>query len=421
MFLISSLLFFLYSFFLCKKKSIAYYLSLFIGFSFILAFISPLSQQVATLKEFANLVFMISALLVIVHAFRPYYVKSLNFPAEEPTFFWLFVYLLVFMLSLAFILNIFIVYKSIGFVFLESANITNFKNEGLANELIRQWVNPRLVTFVNLLSPMGYVAIGLHFYFLLKKNVFYSFVFLILALNLPLSSLHGLSRSGLVHFSLIYVFMFFYIRPSLNASQKKIFSRFGFTFLLIFLIFFIFISGSRFGEGSYHSRYSDLGSFWEGKTILLSTLDYGSQWVTNSLVVLNEYSPDKLWLGKSSFKVFEIGAGLIGLDYQSYADVRQLTLGEYASKFLGLIAVLVYDFGYIGTILVLIVFFTLIRYFSPKKNEVSKKSIIYFPILIAVPVMFFTNNYLSNASLSIGIIFLVISAFLLHLNYRRYA
>jgi len=420
-FLVFSFPFFLYSFLLCKKRNVAFYLSIFIGVSFVLAFISPLSQAVESLGDFLNLMFIASLLLSMVHAFRPYHGRFVNFPSKEPDFFWPFVCFLIFSLLGVLVLNVFIVYKSFTYIIIQGSDITEFKNQGLAYELIRQWVNPKLVTVANLFSPLGYVAIGLHFYFLLKNKLFFSFVFFILALNLPLSSLHGLSRAGLVHFILIYTFMFLYIQSSLNVPLRSFFRKLGLTFWLLFLVAFLFITYSRFGDGSYHSRYSGLGSFWEHNTVILSLLDYGSQWITNALVVLELYTPDKIWFGKSSFKVFEIGAGILGVDYQNYADIRQLTLGENASKFLGLVAVLIYDFGYIFTVLIFFLFYFLVRYFAPEMNVINKRSLIYFPILIAVPVMFFTNNYLASSSLSVGIVYLVCSAFILHLNIRRRA
>jgi len=236
-------------------------------------------------------------------------------------------------------------------------------------------------------------------------------------------------RSNNIHFDLkvgegyllLCLSLFYFSSFQLKIQDMIILPAWHYIFLLLFLVAFLFITYSRFGDGSYHSRYSGLGSFWEHNTVILSLLDYGSQWITNALVVLELYTPDKIWFGKSSFKVFEIGAGILGVDYQNYADIRQLTLGENASKFLGLVAVLIYDFGYIFTVLIFILFYFLVRYFAPEMNVINKRSLIYFPILIAVPVMFFTNNYLASSSLSVGIVYLVCSAFILHLNIRRRA
>lgn len=418
MFLVSSFPFFLYALLLYRKKGVSFYLSIFIGLSFVLAFISPLSQPVETLKDFFNLIFIVSTMLLVVYAFKPYYVYSLKESYHESGFFWPTVYVLIFFLFLALFLNGFIVYKSFSFIVIESANITEFKNDGLANELIRQWVDPKLVTVANLFSPMGYLALGLHFYFLLKRNVLLALIFFVLALNLPLNSLHGLSRAGMVHFLLVYAFMYLYIRPLLPASHRKFFRNLGGIFVFIFLSVFLFITNARFGEGNYYSRYSELSPFWHDKTVLISILDYASQWLSNALIVLSGYSLDSIWFGKS-FKIFEIGAVFFGFEYQSYADVRQATLGEHASKFLGLVTVLIFDFGYIVTVFVLLVFFVIVRCLAPRKRVLSKNNILFFPVLIAAPIMFFTNNYFSNTALSVGVVLLILTVFILNLSFRR--
>jgi oligosaccharide repeat unit polymerase len=417
-FLISSTLFFLYSFFVCKQRNVAFYLSILIGTTFALAFISPLGHTERSFVDYFNLIFTVSLLFVMVHAFRPYHARVIIYPSKEPDLFWPFVYFLIFSLFCALALNIFIVYKSFVFIVTEGSRINEFKNQGLANDLIRRWVNPSLVTAANLISPLGYVALGLHFYFLLQNRRFLSFVFFIFALNLPLSSMHSLSRSGLVHFILIYIFTYVYVESLLTKPMKRFFRKLGLIFSLIMLTVLAFITVTRFGEGSYYSRYTGLGYFWDHNTVLLSLLDYSSSWVTSGLIVLESYTPDKIWFGKSFFKIYEISASIIGLDYQTYYDARMLTLPEHASKFLGLIAVLVYDFGYIFTVVIFALLFFLIRNFAPKTNVIRKKKLLYFPILISVPVMFFTNNYLANTNLSIGILYLVLSALILQSNFR---
>ncbi len=410
---IFSLPFFMYSFLLCRKKSVAFYLSVFIGSSLILTSVSPLVHGIDSLPDFYNMIFTVTMLLIVVHSFRGYYLEELIIKENESTLFWPFIYVLIFSLTIVLVINFYIVYKSTTLILLEGVSVGEFKNEGLAQIMIRQWVNPNLVTIANIFSPLGYLTIALHFYFLRNKKIAYSIVFLILSFNLPLSSLHGLSRAGVFHFLLIYTFFFLYIQPSLSSQLRSFFKKIAVLFFGLFLLIFVLITESRFGEDSNYSRYENLGTFWSSNQELLSVVDYGTQWSSNGLEVLENYTIDQTWFGKSNFKIVEIIAGIFDIDYEKYSDVRQNTLGEYASKFLGLIAVLVYDFGYVLATLVIFIFFFTVKYFSPQNHKGNLKNIIFFPILIAVPVMFFTNNYLSTTSLSVGIVLLILSSLVL--------
>lgn len=417
MFLLASFPFFLYSIFL-SKKSVSFYLAVLFGSSFVFAFISPLSQGVENLGDFLNLSLIVSLLLILVYSFQPYYAVGLKKYGDEPDFFWPSVYFLAVCLSLAFVLNSIIVSKSLSFILTEQIPIKVYKNQGLAHEGIRTWFNPMLVTFVNLLSPLGYVALGLHFYFLLKSKTTLALIFFMLSLNLPLNSLHGLSRSGLIHYLFVYFFMYVYIRPAISERIRNAIRPWGQLFVFALLAFLLFITIQRFGAGNYTARYNDLSSFWGDNAVLISMLDYGSQWISNALVVLRSYSLDNIWIGKS-FRIFEIIANLLGFDYQNYRDIRKVTLGEYGNNFIGLFPVLIFDFGYILTVLLTLVFCFITRVSTQKNGYISKNNIFFFPFLIAAPAMFFTNNYYSNTALSVGMVLSVFYVFLLKLSFRR--
>jgi oligosaccharide repeat unit polymerase len=406
-------IFVFYSFLGFKKSPISSFLSSLIALTYFLGiFVGNTPNELEWLVVF-NFIFVAVVLFVFCHSFwgRRVILYSSNNGIFLSNFFLL---TIVCMFVLVTIINATIVSRSISYVLNGGVNITEFKNQGDAADLIRTWVDPRLVFLSYALSPLSYLALALHFYFLTKRSSMWSIVFLIFALNIPLVGLHALSRSSIVHFVLLYFLLYFSCYGSFSRDlRKKINIFIFFSFSFIFVIFY-FITVSRFSESSF---YSQADSSLIKNRALYSLFDYGSQWIVNSLAVLGEFSISDMWYGKSTFTAIDIVMNIIGLPVNDYTDVRGQTLGRYASKFNGLVATLVYDFSYVGAVYFVSIFFAVVRFTIPRGGIFNIGEFSMLIVLVATPLMFFSNNYLGNTMYAIGSIYILLLFFVSKLKF----
>lgn len=356
-----------------------------------------------------HIVFTIIILLIFIHAFKDYRLYKIRESNNKNALNFILAAIFVFLI-IALLLNSYIVYKSFTYVMSNNVNITEYKNQGGANELIRIWVNPFLVSIANILSPLGYVALSFHFYFLVKGKLWMSMIFLLLALNIPLQGLHGLSRSASVQFILMYAFFYIYVY---HAIASKIRIKINIAVLVIMalvIIAFGIITAARFSESNYYQIESD--SLVQNKS-LYSILDYSSQWNENGIAVMGEFSHDKIWFGKSFRPLLDRMLNNLGFEMASYIDVREAVIGSYSSSFNGLVATLLYDFGYIFAFILSLGFFFVVRKVGPRNGEISLSDFMFFSVLIPLPVMFFGNNAMSSLMLNIAVVYSFIVWFIL--------
>ncbi|WP_076657140.1 O-antigen polymerase [Marinobacter sp. LQ44] len=409
--------FFLYSLRFVRDRPVAFYLLLFISFSIFSGLLVGNFLEIQGFLDLFNVLFTVFVLFVICSSFRGYSVVRVFDPLSSGSFKFLLYFVLIFS-SFSFLINLLIVYKSFSYIVLSGADITEYKNEGEAAALIRQWVNPYLVRFANFASPLGVLSLAFHFYFLIRNRLTLSVLFLILSLNVPLAGLHGLSRAAIVQFVLMYLFFYLYAYSAIGSRIRNKINVFAFfVFGSIFFAFY-FITNLRFSESSYYSAADD--GFVRNRS-LHSIFDYFSQWVGNSTEVMRNFTLDKLWYGKSSRSLFDEAFVRLGFDVNSYVDLRYQTLHGSASSFNGLVATLLYDFSYVGVLIFCFVFYFLVRCFSPKFGQVDFHRFICFGSLITVPALFFTNNYLSNVQFSLGVLYSFLAFWFLRFRFRSHS
>ena len=181
-----------------------------------------------------------------------------------------------------------------------------------------------------------------------------SVFFLLLSLNVPLAGLHGLSRSGIVQFILMYAFFYLYSYPAISGRVRLKINFFVFLILSSVLLAFYYITNARF-SGSYSK--SDVDESVIENRAIYSIFDYFSQWSVNGITVMGNFSLEKIWYGKSSRTFLDEVLARSGMDMVSYVELRKLTLDDNASSFNGLVATLLYDFGYAGAIAFSLLFY----------------------------------------------------------------
>lgn len=402
-----------YALLIRKKTSVAFFLAILVVSSSVSGLLINNVPVIEDFKSIFNLVFIALILFVIVHSFKDYSLKGIRRPFVSKTK--KYILLIVSLISLLVLIgNIFIVYKSFYYVFSNDINITSYKNEGEAALLIRQWVPPLLVTFVNIFSSLGYVALGFHFYFLINRKIGMSLFYLLISMNIPLNGLHGMSRSASVEFILIYIYYCFYIYGALDREIRLKVKYCSISVVSILLIGFYYITDARFTNSSYYSI--EHSSIIQNKS-LFSIFDYFSQWCVNGLEVIDQFSFDKLMYGKSFSILIDSILNVVGFETVSYTELRYATLDLKASAFNGLVATLVYDFSHLCAFLFSLTFFLVVRSLGPRDGIIPLGNFILFGVLIAVPVMFFGNNQLSTVMLQMGVLYSVITCFIIRVKF----
>lgn len=308
------------------------------------------------------------------------------------------------------IVYIYILTQIFSQLLLGAITVQEHKNEGGAAATWDAMVPHIFITLGNFIAPLGYFFLSLHFYYLVKRDVKKAVKYFILSLCLVLNGLIALSRSVSVQYVLLYATILFCILPLLNKKLKKS----VFTIALVLLGVIVFglgvISNTRFSD--YYTR-----EFTEKKAILdetkqptlFSTLDYFAQWEEDGLIIMKRHKPEyNSWgLYNCSGLAIQIQQKLYGA--QQVNDARDLKynaiLKEQRSCFHGIVARLVYDFGFVGTILFIILYSNIIFKLGPKRGVLSFKSLLSLTIVLPACVVFWAGNEFSSLNLDLAIIY----------------
>lgn len=359
------------------------------------------------------LVFYSGLLLgLLVHGFNMYRGLIQIKPYSQTVSFELLIRILIVTGVLVTLVNVYITYKAFGVLLSESINVQEYKNEGEAADFLVTWVGAGPLFLSRLFSPIGYIAIGLHFYFLIKKRIRLSLLFLIISLNIPLFGFHGLSRAAAAQYLLIYFAFYLYCYKALSRGLNKVTVGFGIILILGGAFLLNTITESRFTKYYYIPPASQIQD-----PILYSTLDYLSQWNLNGFEVLKNYSVDELMFGRSNLPIVPFVGERLGLEFKSLSEMRFESLGEeYDGTFNGVVSTFVYDFGFIFSILLAFLFYRVVVRCAPKNGTVSLPRFLAFGVLIPLPLMFFTNSVYSYIALNMAIIYLLLINFLMKLK-----
>lgn len=83
-------------------------------------------------------------------------------------------------------------------------------------------------------------------------------------------------------------------------------------------------------------------------------------------------------------------------------------MGYQSTQFHGPVARLLYDFGYIGTIIFILIFTSVIKRISPRKGVIKFGDLLLLPPLLTFPAVFFAGNTFSSLQMNLSIIFALI-------------
>ena len=307
---------------------------------------------------------------------------------------------------------LYVLYHSLGLLAMKAVTVNEFKNDEDGAAELFDTLFPHIVsTFLNFFNPLAFFNIAFHFYHLIKNDLKKSILFFLLSLALPLSGLISLSRASTVQYVLLYFSLYFFLSPLLDKKIRKRFNKIMVVFLILIISVFAFISSNRFSE--YYTKESEQKSIIneQDDPLLFSLFDYFSQWQENGPAIMKIYKPEYKAYGlyNASGLALQIKRRITQEDEVTLmAERTERIMGRQWMMFHGLIARLIYDFGFIGTVLFVFIYSSIIRRYAPRHNILSLKSLLVLAVLLPLPLMSFQGNVLGGLASNLAIIYLFI-------------
>lgn len=301
----------------------------------------------------------------------------------------------------------FVVLLSIFLLVINTAtDYTSFKNEE-APSFIRNLPIGSVVYLVLLYLATGsYFLLPLSFYYIMINNKKKSFFCFLFSLNLPLSGLVNLSRSSSSLFLLLCIFSYLMFRNSLTSNQKR---QFNYVFLIVGIIMvltFTNITLNRFQDTNYYDRAMSNQNIIH-ETATYSIVDYYSQWYKNSNDVIDLYK-FKTFGGQLSFPLLGLVSEKLGIisdfNLQKKMTVYRMWPNNYYT-FNGLVSNLLFDFGYIGTVLFALIYYFFVKKLSPIKRVINIEQLLVLTVLVILPMTSIFNSWMNVSSYNFVLIY----------------
>lgn len=160
-----SIIFFI-KYYLSNKKSISRLLYLFFLTLSLLSFFHLDIDIDVSVRNLLNFVFIVFCLIIIIDSFNNHikvkFINSVNFSLFQKRL----IYVLTILGFLALVFNIYLVYSISNYQSISEITIDVLKNENGADEYFKMNQPIFIRTFSHLFSPLGYLFLILHFFFL---------------------------------------------------------------------------------------------------------------------------------------------------------------------------------------------------------------------------------------------------------------
>lgn len=261
------------------------------------------------------------------------------------------------------------------------------------------------------LHTLSYFLIVLHFYYLKYNNSKMALFCFILSLNLILYGLTFFSRWTLVNYILVYGLSFFLFKNVIPIKIRKIIQRTSTILGLIVVFVFVSISVSRFdGDISYANKIPRSSKVQDPTAY--SLFDYISQSHQNGMKILDDYTFET-FNGQNSFSsILKLLPNSIGFGEFNYSENRKKLLPDNYWSFNGLVPELVYDFGYVLTFILALLYHLAIKKIKPRANSISLIKAFLLILLLQIPLL--AIFYSTIASLVIPLLLLIPIYFFLY-------
>ena len=291
-------------------------------------------------------------------------------------------------------------------VFLLVPNINTFKySPGESTEFFYNFLpfHVRWYILGTMFYILGYFYIPLHFYYFQQGKTRYGIYSLVLSLNVIFFGLTFFSRWTITHYVLIYLSFLFLFRKSLPKKYYAIFKIIALIGVILFLYLFIDITLDRFTQDTSYESNIPVESPIQNPS-LFSTMDYVSQWYSNSLIILDNYR-GQTTMGQTSL------SPLLSLinhftpfnwDADNYTNLRKRLIGDkYWYMFTGLAANWIFDFGYIMSFIIALLYNKLVKSIKPKNGVIKMDHLLLISLLIQIPLVSIFYSFLGGIILSL--------------------
>ena len=305
------------------------------------------------------------------------------------------------------------------YAFTTVTEYSSFKNDGSNDYFYKSLpINGTLYLLALYLNATSIFLIPLHLYFLSHRKLFLSMLSLVLSFNVILEGLSNFSRSSFVLYIIVYIFCLPFFYPKFDVSTKRKIKIIGSFFSILILVFFILISINRFtdyfmyGDAQYNNTVIK-------NPIVYSMIDYLSQWYMNSGIVMSKYNFETFNGELSSPFIITLANkfGLIDYNPNTIIDKLIAAWGSKYDKFNGLVPNLLFDFGYICTLLFSIMYFIAIKILTKRKNTVELSKLFLLVTMFILPSMGIFNSQLKSTNYNLLILY---SIFIyIYLNHKK--
>ena len=175
---------------------------------------------------------------------------------------------------------------------------------------------------------------------------------------------------------------------TLEYRVKKMLKKLIFLTSSLMVIYFVNISIRRFTTDNLYTETIPSNSLIQ-EPVFYSYFDYLSQWYYNNMYVLNSYN-FKTFNGQISFQsiLYLLGRySIINYDPSTYISLRQQLWPLHWYTFNGFVAYIVYDLGYILSIVFSLIYCLIILKLRPKNNQITILNLFLIVLLIQLPLL----------------------------------
>jgi oligosaccharide repeat unit polymerase len=324
------------------------------------------------------------------------------------------VILVITLSCLAVMLNLYAFYKSLANLLSSSLSIADYKNLGHSEDFILSSIPTVFRFFSNLFSPLSYICLAIHFYSIICQNKKQAIFSLIGALNIAIIPLFHFARGGVLTFCVLYVCLFAVVFRYLSSRNKKQVIRTLIILVAPVFCAFIYISIDRFSDYPYYREGT-----WITNQAIFASFDYLSQWMVNGNTILSLYSSDKIIFASNFSYIPGKIVGLFGVTLPELQIQREFALSGYENHFNGLVALWVYDFGFIGAILVCFIYFFIAKSTVKTKSNNPLSLLIRYVLLLPIPIFFFQASFTVFGFYNVAIIYSIIFIYMQRLRWKR--
>lgn len=405
---------FLYILFNFRNKSLSFFLFGLFLLSSVSAFLTGRQPKISV-DTIMYLVYSVVLYYILFNSFRNYRsvvsisvdsIRLNNLKIVEKSVLFLGLYCLF--------VNLYLLISSLQVLAVGLLNVSDYKGYGGAfSSLISSKLPiPGLFTLTQWGSAVGYIALCFHFLYLVRNQLKKSFLYFVLSWNQFLIGVAALSRSATTEYILVYALLFLFFYSALDVKIRKNVLNIVVTIAAIVLVVFIAISSVRYGK-EYKKNSENEAIVDESKNPLLySILDYFSLWEENSLVIMKDYRPEHKRYGMYNSCGLAVAIQMREKGSVEVANQRlhieQQIMGYQRTQFHGPVARLLYDFGYIGTIVFIVIFSLIIKKMAPRAGIIKFENFLLLPPLLTFPALFFAGNSFAGLQMNLSIIFALI-------------